>query len=133
MATLVTDFSTPQAAIQSLESAYVHKNIEAAVAAKDFDEEARLMLQNINPQLAADPEVLKKTAQVLELSFREQIKDKGFPDFANIKCSLSNPESISPTLAKVTETCVFSDGGTSVQALHAFKGAQGWRVIIVPS
>lgn len=130
-APLAADFSSPEAAIHTLETAYIAKDIDAAVAAKDFGEEARLMLAGMSPQMASDAEVLGKTAEVLELSFRKEISDRGFPDFRNAKCSLGNPQSLSPTLVRITESCVYSDGTKSTQDLHAFKGQRGWRVVTV--
>jgi len=123
------DFTTPQSAIRSLEEAYINKDIEAAVAAKDFTEEARLMLLGLKAEFAEDPELVRQTAEVLELSFRNDIKATGFPDFSDLKCSQGEAETISPSLVKVTERCVSPDGGTSTQDLRVFNGAQGWRVI----
>ena len=60
-------FNTPEDAVRALEQAYIQRNADAAVAAKDFVEEARLMLQNMNPSLANDADILKQTAEVLEL------------------------------------------------------------------
>jgi hypothetical protein len=57
-------FDTPEDAVRALEQAYIQKNADAAVAAKDFVEEARLMLQKINPKLASDAEILRQTAVV---------------------------------------------------------------------
>ena len=126
------DFSTPEGAIKALEAAYIRHDIDAAVAAKDFGEEARLMLVRINPKSADDPVIVKKTAEVLELSFRKMIAQNGFPDFASLRCSLAKPQHVSQALARVTETCVFPDGGKSVQDLTVFNGAAGWRVVVVP-
>ncbi len=56
------EFSTPIAALNSLEAAYIAKSIEAAVAAKDFGAEAREMLLSIGggePKIASDPGMLK--------------------------------------------------------------------------
>ncbi|HKP22240.1 MAG TPA: hypothetical protein VJV39_00130 [Dongiaceae bacterium] len=126
------DFTTPQNAIRSLEAAYISKDVEAAVAAKDFNEEARLMLESMDPQFAEDSEMLKKTADVLELSFRKQMKDIGFPDFSSVECSLGEPKTVTSTLVKVPERCVFPDGGVSEEDLHVFNGPTGWRVVVVP-
>jgi hypothetical protein len=128
-----TDFSTPESAVRALEDAYIQKDIEAAVAAKDFTEEARLMLVRISPELADDAETLNQTAEVLELSFRKQIQDEGFPELAELRCSLSQPDHLASALVKLTETCEFPDGGKSVEDLHVFKGADGWRVVVVAS
>jgi hypothetical protein len=83
MAVATLDFSTPEGAIKALEAAYISKDIEAAVAAKDFNEEARLMMVRLHPQYANDSEILSKTAEALELSFRKQMREKGFPDFGS--------------------------------------------------
>ncbi|HET6159745.1 MAG TPA: hypothetical protein VFE34_15470 [Dongiaceae bacterium] len=123
------DFTTAESAIRSLEEAYIKKDIEAAVAAKDFTEEARLMLQGLDAEFPNDPEMVRMTAEVLELSFRNDIKASGFPNFSELKCSLGETDNVTPTLVKVTERCIFPDGGTSIQHLQVFNGAQGWRVI----
>lgn len=133
MAFAAPDFTTPEAAIRTLEAAYANRNTDEAVAAKDFNEEARLMVLRINPELAGDAEVLKQTAEVLELAFRKQLKDIGFPDFSSLTCSLSKPEQVTDTLVKVTETCHYQNGETSVEVLHVTKGSNGWRVVVVAS
>ncbi len=130
-AAFAADFTTPENAIRSLEAAYINKDIEAAVAAKDFMEEARLMLLGIDPDFSKDNELIRKTAEVLELSFRKEIKEGGFPDFGELQCSLGKPENVTPTLVKVTERCVFPDGGMSAEDLHVFNGPEGWRVVVV--
>jgi hypothetical protein len=125
-------FDTPEDAVRALEQAYIQKNADAAVAAKDFVEEARLMLQKMNPKLASDSEILKQTAQVLEFSFRKELRTKGFPEFGSVKCSFVGKAEISHGLVKLTEQCVFPDGGKSVQDLFAAKGDLGWRVVTMP-
>ena len=132
MSSFAASFSTPENAIKTLEAAYIKKDLEAAVAARDFLNEAKLMLKNINPELANDPEILKQTTEVLELAFRKEMKEAGFPDFTNLKCSLGKAQNVSPSLVKLTETCIFPDGGTSTEDVHVFKSEKGWRVINVP-
>ncbi|MBL0122453.1 MAG: hypothetical protein IPP88_06870 [Betaproteobacteria bacterium] len=78
MSSFAASFSTPENAIKTLEAAYIKKDLEAAVAARDFLNEAKLMLKNINPEFANDPEILKQTTEVLELSFRKEMKEAGF-------------------------------------------------------
>lgn len=125
-------FETPEDAVRALEQAYAQKNADAAAAAKDFVEEARLMLQNMNPSLANDSDILKQTAEVLELAFRKELGTKGYPDFAKLKCSFVGKTEISPTLVKLTEQCVFPDGGKSVEDVFVTKRG-GWRVVVMPS
>jgi hypothetical protein len=125
-------FDTPEDAVRALEQAYAEKNADAAVAAMDFVEEGRQMLQKINPALANDVEIIKQTAEVLELSFRNELRTKGFPDFGRLKCSFVEKAQISPELVKLTEQCVFPDGGKSVQDLLVVKRALRWRVTLPP-
>jgi len=126
------DFSAAENAVRTLEAAYSNKDLGAATAAKDFTEEARLMLRKINPELLRDASILKQTAEVLELAFRKEIKDKGFPNFTNLKCSFARQRVVSPTLVRLTETCVVPDGGKSVQDLHVSNSSGVWRVVNVP-
>jgi len=124
-------FDTPEDAVRALEQAYIQKNADAAAAAKDFVEEARLMLQKMNPTLAGYADILKQTAEVLELTFRNELSTKGYPEFANLKCSFISKTKISPTLVKLTEQCVFPDSGKSVEDIFVTKRG-GWRVVIMP-
>jgi hypothetical protein len=125
----LADFSTPESAIQSLESAYQAHDVEAAVACKDFRAEAELMLQNVNPQFADDKEIISQTAEVLELSYRKDIEQNGFPDFAGVKSSFPKTERLNNQLVIVTEVCEYPDGVTMVQRLNVYKTAAGWRVL----
>ncbi len=132
MTTLAADFSNPENAILSLESAYKIKDLEAAVQAKDFGAEAIFLLQNMNPEYANDADIVKQTTAVLELGFRKQIRDEGFPDFSGVLCSLSEAEEVGPRLVKITETCLYPDGEKSIQDLHVIEGANRWRVVVLP-
>jgi len=125
-------FDTPENAVRALQQAYVQKNAEDAVAAIDFVEEGRQMLQKINPSLANDPEIIKLAAQDLELSFRNELRTKGFPDVGKLKCSFVGKSQISPELVKLIEQCVFPGGGQSAQELIVMKRDLGWRVTLPP-
>lgn len=125
-------FDTPEDAVRALEQAYVQKNEEGAVAAIDFVEEGRQMLQKINPTLADDAEIIKQAAEDLERSFRTELRTKGFPDFGKLKCSFVGKAQISPGLVKLTEQCVFPDGGKLIQDLIVTKRDLEWRVTLPP-
>ena len=90
------------------------------------------MLQKINPTLANDAEIIRQAAADLELSFRNELRRKGFPDIGKLKCSFVRKAQISPELVKLTEQCVFPDGSKSVQDLIVTKRDLGWRVTIPP-
>jgi hypothetical protein len=125
-------FATPEDAVRALEQAYIQKSADAVVAALDFVEGGRQLLQETNPALANDADSIKQTAQVLELSFRDELRTKGFPDFGKLKCSFVGKAQLSPGLIKLTEQCVFPEGGKSVQDLIVMKRDLGWRVVLVP-
>jgi len=125
------NFDTPEDAVRTLEQAYIRKNVDGAMAALDFVEGGRQLLQETNPELANDPETIRRTAEVLELSFRNELRTKGFPDFGKRKCSFVGKTQLAPGLIKLTEQCVLPDGGKSVQDLIVMKRDLGWRVVAV--
>jgi len=125
-------YDTPEDAVRALEKAYAQKSADDAVAAMDFVEEGRQMLQKINPALANDAEIIKQTATILEQSFRNELRTKGFPDFVGVKCSFVAKAQISPELLKLTEQCVSPDGARSVQDRLVTKRDLGWRVTLQP-
>jgi hypothetical protein len=124
-------FDTPEDAVRALEQAYIQKNADDAVAALDFVEEGRQMLQETNPALANDAETIKQTADGLERSFRDELRTKGFPDFGKLKCSFVGKVQISQGLIKLIEQCVFPDGSKSEQNLTVMKRDVGWRVVLM--
>jgi hypothetical protein len=129
---MANDLSTPDKALKSLEKAYIQKDIETAVAAKDFRYEAVAMLSaNKNLQNVGD-ELFNKAAEVLELSFRKQMETKGFPDFTKVRCSVVSQKLLKPDLVEMVEECVFSDGGKSIDTLYAAKSEVGWRIVNLP-
>jgi len=126
------DFDAPEDAVQALEQAYIQKNADSAVAAMDFVEEGRQMLQKINPTLADDPAMIKQAAEGRELAFRSELRAKGFPEFSGLKCSFVGKTQIAPGLVELTQQCVYPDGAKSVQDLLVVKSERGWRVTLRP-
>jgi len=125
-------FDTPEDAVRALEQAYVQKNVDAAVAAMDFVEEGRQLLQKIDPTMANDAETIKQFADARELAFRNELRTKGFPEPGKLKCSIVGKAQISPELVKLTEQCAFSDGGKSFRDRFAIKRDLEWRVTKPP-
>ncbi|WP_029285062.1 YegJ family protein [Pedobacter sp. R20-19] len=122
-----TDFKTPEGAILSLEKAYDNQDLEAALACKDFNEEAKIMLSTLSMEI--DEEMVSNTAEVLELSFINNIKEHGFPNFSNLQNAFPVREKIDDTHYIITEVCWFPDGGISIQKLNTYKSAAGWKVL----
>lgn len=127
------DFSTPEGAILCIEDAYRAKDIEAAVKCKDFYLEGRLMLEKLNvlPKEQIDDELIKKTAEVLELGYRAELKEKGFPDLVGSTATFPKKE---PYLEKqnvvvVTEVTRRRDGSVFRERVLVGKTDKGWRVL----
>lgn len=127
------DLTTPEGAILSLEDAYRAKDIEAAVRCKDFTVEAKLMLQKLEQDFSDDPEILSKTAEVLELGFRSELQNSGIPDFRDIESTFSDktPYQGRDDIVQITETCRHGDGTTTTNTLVVAKTADGWKVVAV--
>ena len=131
-AAIAGGFDTPEDAVQALEQAYIQKNADSAVAAMDFVEEGRQMLQKINPTLANDPAMVKQAAEGRELAFRNELRANGFPDFVRLKCSFLRKTQIAPGLVELTQQCVSTDGAKSLQDMLVVKSEIGWRVTLRP-
>lgn len=122
------DFTTPEGAILCLEDAYRRRDLPAAVAAKDFSSEARLMVQRVSPTLRGDAEMVAKAAEALELSFRTHT-EKAWPNFDGIESFFTKREPHAEGVVLVTEVCRFPDGSLSHQQILVAETPQGWRVL----
>ncbi|HEY6260261.1 MAG TPA: hypothetical protein VIW47_01610 [Nitrospiraceae bacterium] len=118
------DFTTPEGAILLLEDAYRHRDIEAAVAAKDFKTEARLMLQKTGFKDAVDDALVAKTAEVLELSFRSHTTNS-WPNLDGLKSFFPEKKQYTGNVVAVTEACLFPDGGFSHESLLVAETTNG--------
>ena len=121
------DLTTPEGAILSLENAYRQRDIEKAVACKDFKAEAAHMMRD-KPGLSSD-EVLAKLAETLELAYRAEMKG-GFPDMKGVTSTFPKKKDLGEGTVVVTEVCRFPDGGTSKQNMLVVKTSTGWKVMI---
>jgi hypothetical protein len=128
MKTIAHDFNTPEGAILCLEDAYRKHDLDAAIACKDFAIEAKLMLRRIGHEAEKDNELVTKTAEVLELSFRKNTA-AAWPDFTGLVCSFTKTDTYTNDIVAVTERCQFPDGGHSEQRLLVAKTPKGWRVL----
>lgn len=125
---IVKDFTTPEGAILCLEDAYLRRDIEAAIAAKDFRTEARLMLQKTGFKDHIDDEMIVKTAEMLMESFRAHTT-ASWPDFEGLESFFTKREPHADKVVLVTEMCRFPDGGFSRQQMLVAETPQGWRVL----
>lgn len=125
--TLDYDYSTPEKALASLELAYLTKDIEAAINSKSFYLEAKELVEKQLGTKRATDEIIAKTENLLQLSYRRSIKENGFPDFSNVEC-LSSHISENEKTAILTEKCVYPDKGYSIQRLKAVRIGGEWKI-----
>jgi hypothetical protein len=131
MGAIKRDSSTPEGAILCLEDAYRAKDVDAAIACKDFRTEARLMLEKFGklPKDKIDTELVGKTAEVLELAYRQEMKKNGFPDMTGVTSTFPTKEPHQQDIVVVTAVCKYPDGGTSQQKILVALTDKGWRVL----
>ncbi|NMN36598.1 uncharacterized protein YegJ (DUF2314 family) [Pedobacter sp. SG918] len=121
------DLETPEGAILAIEKAYNNKDIDAAIACKDFFEEAKSLLSVMKMEI--DQDIINETAEVLKLSFINNIEEHGFPDFSTVQNAFPERKKVDETHWVITEVCWYPDGGKSVQLLNTYKSSKGWVVL----
>ncbi|QNR86323.1 DUF2314 domain-containing protein [Pedobacter riviphilus] len=121
------NLETPEGAILAIEKAYNNKDIDAAIACKDFFEEAKSLLSVMKMEINQD--IINETAEVLKLSFINNIEEHGFPDFSTVQNAFPERKKVDETHWVITEVCWYPDGGKSVQLLNTYKSPKGWVVL----
>ncbi|GEM_PF-4371991 len=127
-----TQFATAQEALHALEEAFRQEDLDQAVACKDFHAEARIMLRQINPELASDEQVLQEAAETLEAAFRAAMQEEGFPDLKGVVTEIVQLESLPEEqgIYVATELQQFPDGTIGLQQILMYEGDQGWKVLV---
>jgi hypothetical protein len=131
---VASDLSSPQAALRSLVAAYIGRDLEAAVAVKDFRFEAQEMLLKLAQESGVDhtpdEQMIAEVADILELQFRNHMIESGFPDFSAYRCEVVREVPVRQNLVQLTEVCTATaDGSVTVQELHAVKRGDSWRIV----
>jgi uncharacterized protein YegJ (DUF2314 family) len=124
----VHDFSTPEGAILCLEDAYDDQDIERALDCKNFEEEARMLLVEMNDRCSGK-EILETTANILRTAFIKSLQKDGFPVFSDLRRAYPYRKKITDNLYLITEVCIFPNGIKSQQQIYTFKGEDGWKVL----
>ncbi len=118
------DFSTPEGTILKFEDALRAKDIDAAVACKDFKRLAELSTPN-----PADPNAMTKMTQFFELGFRQQIRMNGFPEMKGVKTTFTAKRDAGNGMLVLTEVWRHPDGKQTTQEIQVCKNGTEWRVI----
>ena len=122
------DFDTPEGAVLCLEDAYRRKSIESACACKSFMIEGAVELLNVDPKLAADPELRKKKAAFSERAFRKELSE-AWPMLDGVESFFVDRQIYTNGIVAVIEIRRAPDGTfTKVNHLVAITNS-GWRVL----
>jgi hypothetical protein len=123
------DFSTPEGAILCLEDAYRRRDVETAVACRDFAAEAKVWLHergNVSRQMKA--EMLPEVTGTMEKSFRRSVAKNWAVDWERAKSYFRNREPYGDGMVAVSEVIHTPDGNLLQQRILVAETAKGWRV-----
>lgn len=123
------DLSTPEKTLHLLERAYREKNLELAMACRNFEHEAELMLHHLaikQPELETLPDSTRRElAEVLEAQWQQA----GPPDFEGISSEVSSTEHYMGKFHIVTESGRHADGAPFSQRLFMSHHEGTWAVL----
>jgi hypothetical protein len=115
-----------------LEQAYRQRDIEAAVAAKNFPYESRAMLANLRSTPDPDAEMVQLGAQALEVSFRKYMEKDGFPEIEGVSTQVVSTTWLAPDLVQMTEQVTYADGDVSHETVYAALTGNRWGMVNLP-
>ncbi len=122
------DMTTPEGAILCLEDAYSAGDIQAALACKDFETEARMLLDQLPNMQGYDEDMLAQTANTLRLSFEAHMRNGGMPNFEGFMHAFPEREFLDKDTVIVSEICYHPDGRLTLDRLAVTRHGDEWRV-----
>lgn len=122
------DMKTPEGAILCLEDAYSEGNLEAALACKDFETEARMLLERLPNFEGQVDELVGTTAETLRLSFEAHFRAGAMPNFDGILHAFPEREFLDPDTVLISEICYHPDGKLTLDRLLVTRHGDEWRV-----
>ena len=124
------DFTTPEGAILSLEEAYRKHDIEAAVACRDFETEAKLWLQQSS---LSDPalrtEMLPEMTKTMQKTYRESMASYWPVDWDRAQSYFPKREPYADGIVVVHEITRGPDGSLLRQRILVAQRSNEWRVV----
>jgi hypothetical protein len=124
------DFSTPEGAVLCLEDAIRQKNIEAAIACRDFATEARLWLQE-RGQISNEEKITRQpeTIRAMEKAFRVALTKGLSTDWILGKSYFLPHEPFAEGIVKVNKYTQVPEGGLYSQQILVAKTGSEWRTV----
>ena len=125
-------YKTPEEAIISLENAYSNNDLEAVIASKDFETEAILILEQVsNTFKITDKELIKETAELLELSLIKSLQENGFPNFENAEREFSDLQKFRDNIYVLNEKIIYPDNTSYVNKIYVINRENEWKVVTI--
>jgi hypothetical protein len=125
------DFSTPEGAILCLEDSYRRRDVEAAVACRDFALEAKVWLEergSLNKQKQA--EMLPEVTGTMEKACRNGMAKNLAVDWERAKSYFPSREPHRDGMVIVNKTTNLPGGNLLQQRFLVAETAKGWRVVM---
>ena len=120
-------YSTPEEAIISLENAYSNQDLDKVIESKDFETEAKLILQSSGMDLTK--EIIRETAELLRLSLIDHIHSNGYPNFNDAERVFSNLNEVDQNLYFLEETLIYSNGEKYINKILLTKNNDQWKIV----
>lgn len=124
---LLASRDTPEGAIVAIEEAYHADDVEAALACKDFNIEARIMLAKMQQQ--ENVALVSTTAEALRLSYLKWLQDHGMPKYDGVVRAFVNRQKKTDRHYVITEICTYPDGRRTLDRLNTYQTEAGWVVM----
>ena len=131
---VAADFTTPEGTVLCLENAFRQRNIEEAVACRDFATEATLWLQE-RGHLSSEKKTaaLSETIQAMEKSFRNALAKGLPPDWILGKSYFLPREPFAVDIVVVNKFTQVPEGGLYSQQILVARTGDKWRTVkIIP-
>ncbi|RZJ36585.1 MAG: hypothetical protein EOO51_00255 [Flavobacterium sp.] len=125
-------YSSPEAAIITLEEGYTNKDLEGILASKDFKAEAKLILEQSSYNYDLDDEaVISETAKLLELSLIKSLQENGYPNFEKVKREFSEVTKYKDNIFIIEERLTFPDNTQYENRIFLSQEKDKWKVAMI--
>jgi len=129
---MIYKYNSAIRAIVSLETAYTNKDIDAILASKDFKTEAKLILEQALYKYDVDnPVIINETANLLEISLIQNLKENGYPNFNNVRRKFSELNKVNEDIYSIEEKLFFPNNVNYINKIYLSYRDNIWKVAMI--
>ena len=119
-------------AIISLETAYTNKSLDAILASKDFKTEAILILEQASYKYdLTDETIIYETANLLELTLIQSLKENGYPSFENVERQFTELNNVRNNIYSIEEKLIFPNNSKYINKIFLTVNNNIWKVAMI--